>query len=188
MKKLAILFIILSVMTYGAFSFSLPVTGGYSNALLTNDYGILNKYFIEHYVPGLKTRPFTTQTPSGAYIYWQCFPREHIVVTLEDTGFSSDDFGWGNNIADLKIRVTIKQNIFHQYNARKRMTVTEFEKIFNKWQNIMKGEKYVCLAGSFMFREHKIEYGKEREEYQWIFEALKTEKGCDSDLYSCSVK
>ena len=66
------------------------------------------------------------------------------------------------------------------------MTVTDFEKIFNKWRKIMKDEKYVCLAGSFMFREHKMEDNKERENYQWVFEAIKTKKGCDSDLYNCA--
>lgn len=173
-----VFFIICMGRVFGAFA--IP-----PSSLLTNNFGILSKHDIENYVPDLKPRSFTTTGPSGAYIYWQCFPREFIVITLEDTGFSSDDFGWKDNIADLKIRVTVKPDFAHQYNMSKRLTVTDFEKKFNRWRKLMHKEQYVCLAGSFMFREHKIDNGKEREIYQWNFEALKTKSGCDSYLYSC---
>ena len=187
MKKATIyaLFIICVGVALGAFAIPLSVKEKYPTSLLTNDYGILNARDIENYTHGLTPRPFTVEGTSGAYIYWQCFPRERIVVTLKDTGLSSDDFGWRDNIADLQIRVTINPDFVNQYNMKKRLTVTDFEKRFNKWRNLMKGEKYICLAGSFMFRERKIEDGKEKEIYQWVFEAMKTKSGCDSYLYNC---
>ncbi len=69
---------------------------------------------------------------------------------------------------------------------RARWSVADFEKRFNKWRKIMKGEKYVCLAGDFVNFEHKKENGIERDVYNWIFEKIKTKKGCDSYLHSCN--
>ena len=44
----------------------------------------------------------------------------------------------------------------------------------------MKNEKYVCIGGAFAGTYKKIAHGKETIEHGWIFENLKTKKGCDS--------
>jgi hypothetical protein len=164
---------------------SVDIKKKYPYPLLTDDYGILNKNDIAAYTWGLKPRQFTAEGPSGEYTYWQCFPRKSITVTLKDTGQTASEFG-KDNIADLQIRVSVKPDLIHQYNMRARWGVMEFEKRFNKWQKIMKNEKYICLAGSFMFRENEVENGKVRERYAWVFEKMKTKQGCDSYFDSCT--
>ena len=72
---------------------------------------------------------------------------------------------------------------------RARWGIKDFEKRFNKWQQIMKNQKYVCLAGNFMFLEHEVKDGKTRETYQWIFEKMKSKNksiNCDSYFDSCT--
>jgi hypothetical protein len=64
---------------------SIEIKQKYPYPLLTEDYGLLNENDLAAYTWGLKPRPFTKQESSGAYTYWQCFPRESIEVTLTDT-------------------------------------------------------------------------------------------------------
>jgi len=159
----------------------------YPNVLLSNDYDILNENDLGDFswgFPKNKRSPFNPKGIGGNY--WQCFPRESIKITLQDSGFSTDDLGWKDNIGDLKIEVWVNKNLVHEYGMRKLLSITDFEKRFNKWQKIMKDEKYVCLAGDFVNYEHKNENGIERDVYGWIFEKIKTKKGCDSYLHSCN--
>ncbi len=158
----------------------------YPNVLLSNDYGILNENDLGDFswrFPKNQQPPFNPKEMGGNY--WQCFPRESIKIILKDTGSSSDDFGWRDNIATLTIEVWVSKNLVHEYEMRKNLSITDFEKRFNKWRNIMKGEKYVCLAGDYVNYVHKNENGIERDGYGWLFEKIKTKKDCDSYLYSC---
>ncbi len=51
---------------------------------------------------------------------------------------------------------------------------------------IQNQEKIRCLkAGDYVNYEHKNDNGIERNVYGWIFEKMKTKKGCDSYLFSC---
>ncbi len=159
----------------------------YPYVLLSNDYNILSENDLGDFswgFPQNKGYPFNPKETGGNY--WQCFPRESIEITLKDTGSSADEIGGKDNIADLEIKVWVNPNLVHEYGMRARWSVADFEKRFNKWRKIMKGEKYVCLAGDFVNFEHKKENGIERDVYNWIFEKIKTKKGCDSYLHSCN--
>jgi hypothetical protein len=159
----------------------------YPNVLLSNDYGILSENDLGDFswgFPENKQSPFNPKEVGGNY--WHCFPRESIQITLKDTGFSTDEMGWKDTMADLEIKVWISPTLVHVYGIRKRFSVVDFEKRFDKWQRIMRGAKYVCLAGEFVNYEHKNENGMERDVYGWIFEKIKTKMGCDSYFYSCN--
>ena len=155
----------------------------YPYVLLGNDYGMLSENDLGGFSWGFKRHFFNPKDTGGNY--WQCFPREAIEITLKDTGSSADDIAWSDNIADLKIVVWVNQHLIHEYGMRKRLSITDFERRFNKWREIMKREKYVCLAGDFVNYEHKNENGIDMDIYSWLFEKIKTKKGCDSYLYSC---
>jgi hypothetical protein len=67
----------------------------YPYSLLTDDYGILSKNDLGAFAWGLKPQKFTAEKgTTGPYNYWQCFPREFVMVTLSDTGQSSEELGW----------------------------------------------------------------------------------------------
>lgn len=162
---------------------SLDAQKKYPYVLLSNDYGILNENDLGDFSWGFKRHPFNPKDIGGNY--WQCFPRESVEITLKDMGSSASEVGWRDNIADLEIKVWVNPNLVHEYEMRAQWSIVDFEKRFNKWRRIMKGEKYVCLAGDFVNYEHKNANGIERDVYGWIFEKIKTRKGCDSYLYSC---
>ncbi len=166
----------------------------YPYSLLTDDYGILSENDLGEFAWGLKPKKFTSEEgTTGPYNYWQCFPRKHVMVTLSDTGHSSDELGWKKNVAYLQIDVLPDQDlkskedyIKHNYEMRANWTITGYQKRFNKWLKLMKDEKYVCLGGHFVDLEKKVLDGKTWITYGWIFEKLKTKKGCDSYFDSCT--
>ncbi len=43
----------------------------------------------------------------------------------------------------------------------------------------MKGQQFVCIGGYFVRTNEKIQNGKKISEQLWVFENLKTKKGCD---------
>lgn len=150
----------------------------YPDGLLTNDYGILNEKDLADYTKQMKPMPFTGG--HSGYNYWQCFPRKNISVKLEDLGYSSEDFDWKDTVAEISITVWIKPGVVHEYAMRRFFTVHDFLKDFNHWHQLMHKEKYVCLAGHFVGHEKYIERGVEVESYGWIFDKIKTKKGCAS--------
>lgn len=178
--KLWITFFIISFLAIpcGAWSISIAVKQKYPYQILTDDYGILNENDLAGYVWKMNPAPFKGKF-SGLN-YWQCFPRENISLVLLDTGSSTEDFNYKDNIGDMQIRVWVKKNVSHEYAMRRAWTVGEFQKDFNRWRKLMKGEKYVCLGGHFVDYEKTKDHGVAVETYGWIFDKIKTKKGCYS--------
>ncbi|MBA2654434.1 MAG: hypothetical protein H0U71_05155 [Gammaproteobacteria bacterium] len=87
--KCLLLFTIVS-MSYKVCAINSTIKKKYPYTLLTEDYGILNENDLAVYARGKPLRPFNLEN-SGAYNYWQCFPREKVTVFLEDMGYSSDE-------------------------------------------------------------------------------------------------
>jgi hypothetical protein len=158
----------------------------YPYPLLTDDYGILNENDLGAYTWGLSPRPFSKED-SGEYNYWQCVPREHVSLTLRDMGSFSEDSGTRDTIGDLVITMRIKPEVIHKYEMRRSWTVSDFQKDFNHWRKLMKGEKYVCIAGSFGSCKKKVMNGVTKEICGWIFDKIKTKKGCAGYWDNCNL-
>ena len=188
MIRFFVFFIMIVVIPMNmAYAISKAAKQKYPYSLLTDDYGILSENDLGAFAWGLKPKKFTSaEGTTGPYNYWQCFPREQVMVTLSDTGHSSDELGWKENVAYLEIDVLsnkdIRDNeeIKHTYEMRANWTITGYQKRFNKWLKLMEGEKYVCLAGHFVDLEKEVHNGKTWITYGRIFEKIKTKKGCDS--------
>lgn len=179
-----IMIIALYAISCNAFGVSLEAKQKYPFPLLTEDYGILNEHDLAlySYIRNINPEPFTGK--HSGLNYWQCFPRENISITLEDMGYSSEDFDWKDTVADLEIRGMVKPGVFHEYGMRRAWPVEDFQKQFNSWRRLMKGEKYVCLAGHFVDYSEPSDYGVKRKVYGWILDRLKTKKGCVAYLNS----
>jgi hypothetical protein len=147
----------------------------YPYSILTNDYGMLDEKDLDTYTLGVKPPPYLPKEGHG-YIYWQCFPRDNISISLTDTGYSSEDIGGDENFSDLRIMVSDKSSGFHEYSMRRVWPTSTYEERFTLWLKLMKNEKYVCLAGNFINREEK----SKGVMTSWVFEKIKTQKGCDS--------
>jgi hypothetical protein len=147
--------------------------------LISKDYGILNVEDLAHYARNKPPRIFSFQKSSGGYNYWQCFPREKVKLYLMDMGYSSENFGWEDTMADLKIRIYMTPTVIHEYQMRRAYPVAEYKRNFTVWHKLMTNQKYVCLAGSFGYKKTVFDEGLDREIYYWTFEKIKTKKGSD---------
>lgn len=58
--------------------------------------------------------------------------------------------------------------------------ISAYHEIFMRWEKLMKGEKYVCLAGQFINHEEKANDGVKIEENYWIYDKVQTKKGFNS--------
>lgn len=186
MQWLFFMFFIGIFVTTNVNALTMSVQKKFSYVLLTNDYGILRENDLAAYTWGMKPRPFLVNEDSGGYNYWQCFPRNIVTITLRDEGYSAEEFGWKDTLAELKIEVRIKPGTIHRYEMRAVRLVHDYEKRFHYWHKLMKGEKYVCLAGSFGRREQKRENGIDLSVYSWTFDKIRTKKGCDSYWGDCN--
>ncbi len=111
------------------------------------------------------------------YIYWQCFPREALTITLQDLGHSAEELYWKYTYSLLIIKVHDSKGVRHDYIMRCAWPVEAYLEKFKIWQTFMKGEKYVCIAGS----SSDLENGKSKQKtVLWYFEQFKIKKGCDS--------
>lgn len=192
MKCIIIFIISFVIITIDAHAVSENAKIKYPYTLITSDYGILNENDLGAFAWGGTAKPFSAEASRGEYNIWQCFPREQVMITLSDMGHSSDELGWKKNVASLEIYVLTNndlrdhENIKHTYEMRAHWTITGYQKRFNKWLKLMDGEKYVCLAGHFVDLEKEVRNGKTWITYGWIFEKIKTKKGCDSYFDSCT--
>lgn len=176
----ASLIIFLCVISCNALGVSLAAKQKYPFTLLTDDYGILNDHDLSFYLSYIHTAPHFPKTVGEGYIYWQCFPRENVSITLEDYGYFEEDLGRKDTIGNIEIRAMIKPGVFHEYCIRKVWTTQYFQGVFNQWRKLMAKQKYVCLAGDFISRQEIVENGTKRDVSGWFFERLKTKNGCVS--------
>lgn len=101
-------------------------------------------------------------------------------MKFEDRGYSSENVDWKDTIGDMTIIVQITPEISHEYAMRKSWEVSHTLPIFKHWHQLMKDENYVCLAGRFINREKFVDRGEQVEVYNWMFDKIKTQKGCAS--------
>jgi hypothetical protein len=175
----SLLIIFLCVISCNTLGISLAAKQKYPFTLLTNDYGILNDHDLSFYLSYLHPAPFPPKKEATGCIYWQCFPRENISITLEDYGYFENDFRKGKDtLGNIEISAMVKPGVFHNYLIERAWPVNEVHKGFNNWRKLMKGEKYVCLAGGFVSHSQPVENGIKRNIFSWSFERLKTKKGC----------
>ena len=51
---------------------------------------------------------------------------------------------------------------------------------FNQYLKVMQDEKYICFAGAYMEKEVRVIQGKKQQVHYWVFEKMKTKKGCEA--------
>lgn len=156
---------------------------------LTNDYltleyeNVLNEdhniLFHNHYHFNLEKLRKVQKQPQqiSPTIYWQCFARKDTSVELTDLGYSEDLENKKENYSLIKISATDQNNNTHRYIMRRAWPIDGYQQYFNEWLSLMKSQKYVCLAGSFIDKEKE---NNNHIVYYWQFEKIKTKKGCSS--------
>lgn len=178
MKKKVYLVLYIAFMTNSVLALDRSLQKKYPFLVLNEDHGILDEKDLADFSKDMNYKKFSQK--SSGLIYWQCFPRENISVTLKDMGYSAEEFDPTDTIADLKITARIKPHVFNTYSMRRAYPVSVYQEHFTRWQKLMKSQKYVCIAGSHDEYKKEILNGIQREDSSWTFDRIKTKKGRDS--------
>ncbi|MBA2653777.1 MAG: hypothetical protein H0U71_01765 [Gammaproteobacteria bacterium] len=165
------------------FSFSVHALDGalkkkYALLLLTDDYGILKEADLARYQKKMKYEKFSAK--HDGLVYWQCFPRDKIEITLKDMGYTAEEFDKTDTISDILLTAYKEPGVKHIYVMRRAYPISAYHEVFLRWEKLMKGEKYVCLAGEFISHDEKINDGVKIEENYWTYDKIKTKKGSNS--------
>jgi hypothetical protein len=169
-KKYSVLMFLYLVSTASDAS-DMNIQKKYPNTLLTSDYGILNVSDFQVY---------NSSTEVGLNS-WQCFPTSEISVRFEKLGYDPDS---KLNFATLKITV-YRGNIVHEYELKRGFPVNDCRDMQNLWASLMKNQKHVCIGGSYVDQHERAFKGKKQQIYGWVFDRMKTKKGCGAYFKTC---
>ncbi|HSW75977.1 MAG TPA: hypothetical protein VLG50_02970 [Candidatus Saccharimonadales bacterium] len=162
-----LLFIIFLLPSSQLFSINQESLKKYPYQLLTNDYGILNESNLKRYTEDMNVEPFTGKF--NDIDYWQCFPTKNVTVWYEKGDYDPDEkITHGSPYIQAKTNSTT----IYEYVLRRAFSLEYAQNKVKKWQQLMKNQQFVCIGGSFVKTNEKNQL--------WVFENLKTKKGCDS--------
>lgn len=141
-------------------------------ALLTDDFGILNKDDLKINQCIAMPTPFS-EGRNSSYPYWQCFETKNTKMLCAGRKYSSED----------KSRMTMlsifgeRNGDLNEFISRRPMKLKMCRLYQQDWAKLTKDEKYICISGDQLSSTFTTIGRKERN---WIFDRYKTKKGCDS--------
>lgn len=141
-------------------------------ALLTDDFGILNKDDLKINQCIAVPSPFSEEK-SSSYPHWQCFAGKDVKMICDGKKYSEED----------KARMTMlvisgeRNGQSNEFISRRPMRLKMCHLYQHDWAKFTKNEKYICISGEFIESETD-KVGK--KVWVWIFDRYKTKKGCDS--------
>ncbi len=143
--------------------------------LLTDDYGILSKDDL--YTANLnRTHKTQMNTPDEEdYMRWQCFPAKQIV--LKCRSWPDDKPGQFMGEADIDVDTDTEH---HNYGFRRAWDLNVCLSYLKDWKRLAKNQDTICLLGIPAGEEQKKVNGKFVLVHGWVWDRLKTKKGCSS--------
>jgi hypothetical protein len=151
----------------------------FPHALLTDDFGILNKDDLKISQCIAAAVPFS-ESRTSSYPYWQCFEAKDAKMNCEGKKYSAED----------KSRMTMlvisgeRNGGLNEFISRRPMKLSMCRLYQKDWKKFTKDEKHICISGDFIEPEID-ETGKKK--LVWIFDRYKTKKGCDSYFQEACV-
>jgi len=82
--------------------------------------------------------------------------------------------------ADPHITIKISSSAEYDFTPRRSFSVSYANGKIKKWKWLLENQKYACIGDAYAGVYKKIMNGRKITEQGWIFENLKTNKGCDS--------
>lgn len=146
----------------------------YPYARLTSDYGILDENDLWISEQGARPRPYSED--SLAYPYWQCLESSAFSLSCKDLGVDEHE----GAMADLKIQVAVSPIRHEIFGGRRGLPSSECNQFVEKFKQILKGERHVCVSGLSPHIENKVANGNQIQIRTWTFDRMKTRNGCVS--------
>jgi hypothetical protein len=141
-------------------------------ALLTDDFGILNKDDLKINECIAVPAPFSEDS-SSSYPYWQCYETKDTKMVCKGKQYSEEE----KSRMTMLILFGERNGELNEFISRRPMKLGMCHLYQNDWLRFTKNEKYICIAGSQMSSEINNMGKRQRT---WIFDRYKTKKGCDS--------
>jgi len=139
--------------------------------LLGDDYGILTISDLAINACRFKPKPFPPEPLITPYEYWRCFESGSISFKCSGNGVLDDHEG----IMGLIVVKASADQTQYRYIERRPIPIRECRSFLKELRLVLKGTSHVCVSGSFINNETEAVKGKTSS---WLFERLKTSKGC----------
>ncbi len=140
--------------------------------LLGDDYGILTTDDLAINTCRFKPHLFPPEAWTTPFEYWMCFESKNVQFECDSSGIADDHEGIGGLVV---VKATRAQNT-HEYIERRPWPIRECRSFLKNLKTVLKGSVYVCISGSFLDEEKN---SKGKITLNWLFERLKTRKGCE---------
>ncbi len=141
-------------------------------ALLTDDFGILNKDDLKINQCIAEPSLFSEST-STSYPYWQCFELKGVRMVCEGKKYSIEE----KSRMTMLVLSGTRNGAFNEFISRRPMKLNACHLYLRDWMRFTKNEKHVCISGDFIYSEINKTGPKKMV---WIFDRYKTKKGCDA--------
>ncbi len=141
-------------------------------ALLTDDFGILNKDDLKINQCIAEPSPFS-ESNRTSYPYWQCFDLKDSKMVCEGKKYSADE----KSRMTMLVLSGTRNGEHNEFISRRPMKLKTCHFYLHDWVRFTKNEKHVCISGDFISSEINKTGQKKRI---WMFDRYKTKKGCDA--------
>jgi len=154
----------------------------YPYALLGSDYGILNEDDLA--ISACTGEPSAVTSGNMAYPYWQCFQSKDASFECDDSGYDVDEK------SDMAIMaIAIKTNhASNEYLSPRAIRISNCRSFQKDWSRLIAKQEFFCVSGQ-MINYQKSSDKPGYKESTWVFDRLKTNRGCTSYFQGgCSIK
>jgi hypothetical protein len=149
----------------------------YPYSLIGDDHGILSEQDLAMSTCYANPTPFSSTEGMGAF-YWKCFETKKISTECDSNG-EQDPYEEGL----LELTVTDRDES-HDYIARRVLPLHDCQQFVRDIRKRLRGSRYACIMGSSPSMDNRP---PELIKYTWIFEAIRTRKGCESYFQQCDL-
>ena len=153
-----------------------PLHRNHPDIMLSASHDILNEDDLAMYwdVPGSSLRRWTFFPVNSDARYWVCLPTAGMSLKCKDLGYDDPPMG--------TIDLVLKNGpiVEHRFGMRHGVGMEVCLAQLHEWQDLLNGQDYVCVGGQTVAPEVTTVHGNLRIVYGWVFDKLKTQRGCTS--------
>lgn len=171
-RKISFIVIILLSFICNTFAIDSVTKIKYPFVLVNEDHGILTEAEISDETHGTTLEQFSE---NSHYNYWKCYQTKDVTITYRIMEYSKE---WLEDVADLNINAVDDKGLVNQYGMRRGVGISFCKYSSDYWRKLMKNQKYVCIHGSYVGSNEELYNGKKQPVMGWVFNKLKTKKGC----------
>ncbi|MBP9722128.1 MAG: hypothetical protein KBD64_03100 [Gammaproteobacteria bacterium] len=179
MRKLLIASIL---MVNISFAINSDIMKKYPFVLVGDDYGILNEQDMADDSYGLTVGYLNYNSSVNSGMHWKCYKTSGFSLRKLNFGFNNE---WNEDVGDLELNMVDNNGIVNSYGMRRALGLSVIMSYVKIWEKLIKNQKYVCIHGHFIHKKTTQLNSKEPLIYDWIFNKLKTKKGC-SGYFGCN--